>query len=350
MNHLISHLGQAAVMGDIWGSLLEWGPYLLAGGAAGAIVVVLWLVVRFVFGTPQEGGDELDEPEEGVFGALTPALAAQIPETEKESTDFARLLRQAGMYRPTAAANIYALRFVLLFGTAVLVGLLALLAPQPYFWPVLIVGVIVAGGLSVIPRLYVFFRRRRRIREIRNGLADMMDMLSMCMGGGLPLSPSLDHVSKNLIAHPALAQELQILKRQAELGSLKLALADFARRVDLPEGRLVAQQLTRGDQLGTQVTGSLLEQADHFRAARRQAAIMQANKAPVKLTFPLLLCFAPAALILLISPAILELARFFRTGPEGAAVTAESIAAPSVQVSEALEDARRQAEFDRLNP
>ena len=88
------------------------------------------------------------------------------------------------------------------------------------------------------------------------------------------------------------------------------ALTDFAERVNIPEVRQVTSLLQRGDQLGTQLTPSLLDQADHFRTTRRQMATLQANKAPVKLTLPLMFCFAPAVLILLISPAMLELQEF----------------------------------------
>jgi hypothetical protein len=56
----------------------------------------------------------------------------------------------------------------------------------------------------------------------------------------------------------------------------------------------------------------LLDQADHFRSARRQLATMQANKTPVILTLPLMFCFAPAVLILLMSPTILQLTEFLR--------------------------------------
>jgi hypothetical protein len=60
----------------------------------------------------------------------------------------------------------------------------------------------------------------------------------------------------------------------------------------------------------------LTDQADHFRSSRRQAATEQANEAPVKMVLPLMLCFAPAALIMLISPALLELREFINP-PEG---------------------------------
>jgi hypothetical protein len=50
----------------------------------------------------------------GVFGAWTEAFASQIPESEKERKEFGAVLKQAGMYSPTARASVYAYRFLLL--------------------------------------------------------------------------------------------------------------------------------------------------------------------------------------------------------------------------------------------
>jgi tight adherence protein C len=296
--------------------------------AVGAIVCVLLLVVRMLTRPRSPVADEPTKREplsdvelerslrapgqNGVFGSLTDALATQLPEGQKERSDFQKLLRQAGLYSRTARVSIYALRFVLMFVPMAIAGVIALLSPQVYVLRILIIGASVAGGLSIIPRLYVFFRRRHRMNEIREGLSDMMDMLSMCLSGGMPLSPSLDHVANNLEAYPSLAEELTILKRQAEVGSLRRALVDFADRIDLPQVRQVAGLLARGEQLGTRLSASLLDQADHFRATRRQLATMQANKTPVILTLPLMFCFAPAVLILLMSPTVLQLTEFLR--------------------------------------
>ena len=73
--------------------------------------------------------DDFDYPDsesDGLFGSLTPALAAQIPESEQESKDFLKLLRSAGLYRPSARASIYAIRFVLLIVPLVIGGILRL--------------------------------------------------------------------------------------------------------------------------------------------------------------------------------------------------------------------------------
>ncbi len=311
-------------------------PLLSEWGSSAAIFViaalVFYLIARIWTRKPSPEQMRLkrispdvslgEEPaDEGLVDALAPALAVQLPETEKERRDFQLLLRQAGLYSPRARVLIYALRFVLLVTPLLAAGVWAVLADSEQTFRILFTGGLAAATLSVMPRLYVYFRRRRRLRHIRAGLPDTIDMLSMCTSGGLGLSESLQHVAGQLSSYPEMAQELLILKKQSEVGSLKQALADFAIRVDLPEVRQLTGLLTRGTRLGTQLAGSLNEQADHMRVARRQAATMQANKTPVKLVFPILFCFAPAALILLTSPAVLELRDFLNPSADSAVAT-----------------------------
>ncbi len=308
----------------------EWGPSLLVFAIAAA---AFYLVARLWIRKPDRSDARLaeigtDDPEaepspNGLFAKMAPALAVQIPETEKERHDFQILLRQAGLYRPTTRTTIYALRFLLLILPLIAGGIWVVWANNPDLtWKIVIGAAITSAALSVVPRLYVWQRRRKRLNRIRRGLPDTIDMLSMCTSGGMGLSESLEHVAGQLAAYPEVAQELLILRRQAEVSSLKSALADFSERVDLPEARQLAALLTRGTRLGTQLAGSLNEQADHLRVARRQAATTAANKTPVKLVFPLLFCVAPAALLLLMAPAMFDLHDFLFPKPEQAVTAA----------------------------
>ena len=319
MNNLISQIQNQLDAAAI-GAWLRTPSAWVALGCGG---VVLLLVVRLLFkargkrrqstaaASTSAAAQRLHDERLGVFGGLTEALARQIPESKKEHREFGAMLRQAGMYSPTARASVYAFRFLFMTFPLLCAGLLAVSSPPEHTWRILIVGGILAMGLSIIPRMYVWVRRKSRLNEMNNGLADMLDMLSMCLGGGMPLSASLDHVARNLTSYPALGEELLIMKRQAEVGSLRMALSDWANRIDTPEVRQVATLLARGDQLGTQLGGSLLDQADHFRTTRKALATLQANRTPVFLTFPLMFCFAPAVLILLMSPAFMQLSDFF---------------------------------------
>ena len=293
----------------------EWLQSPVAWFGIACFLLAVPVVLRLLFSKKKDEATERPadprRPSGGVFGPLTEALASQIPESEKERVEFGQMLRQAGLYSPTARQSIYAYRFLLLVFPLFCTGLLAIASPPSQTWRILIVGGVITALLSVTPRMWVFLRRQKRVAQINAGLADMLDMLGMCLGGGMPLSHSLDHVSKNLTAYPALGEELQIMRRQADVGSLRMALSDWANRIDSPEVRQVATLLTRGDQLGASISGSLLEQADHFRTTRKNLANLQANRLPVFLTFPLLFCFAPAALIVLMSPAFMQLSEFF---------------------------------------
>lgn len=306
-------------MNDFFHSIGSWFQGLATGDSrtllfSGAALCAALIIIARIFFRSRARRTVTQEPihddTSGAFGSMTEALAKQLPESKKEKRDFSQLLKQAGLYSPTARISIYAFRFVLLLLPLIVAGIIIILSPQQHTFRILILGVVAAGTLSIIPRFYVLLRRGKRLHEIRTGLADMMDMLSMCLGGGMPLSPSLEHVATNLASYPALAEELNIVKRQAELGSLKIALADFSNRIDIPEVRQVASLLSRGEQLGTQLSESLHEQADHFRSTRRQVATMHSNRMPVFLTLPLMFCFAPAVLVLLMSPAMLELTDF----------------------------------------
>ena len=294
--------------------------WLIPAGVFALVVAAVWISYRRAtrkpsgverrLGAIHPGGDEEVEAGQGVFGALTPALAAQIPESRRETRDFNKMLRNAGLYQPHAAMTIYAMRFVLLAIPLIFAGFIAVAAPSSETFRIMLMGGFAGVALSILPRIYVFLRRRRRQREIRSGLADSMDMMSMCIGGGMGISQSLEHVAGQLANYPALAQELLIIRRQAEVGSLSRALADFSERVDLSEARLLTNLLARGDKLGTKLSGTLMDQADHMRQARKTLATARANKTPVKLVLPIVFCFAPAALLMLLSPAVLDLKDF----------------------------------------
>ncbi len=311
------------------GGWVDWWPAILAFGTT---VLGIWLLARRwrpeanrrrarLDSIPREAaGEEADR--RGVLSALAPALAAQIPESGQERSDFKQLLRSAGLYSPAAATTIYALRFVLLVLPMIVAGVLALVAEPSQGMSILIAGGVAGACLSIVPRLYVFFRRRTRIFRIRQGLPDTLDMLSMCIDAGLGLTESLEHVARHLTNYPEVSMELAILRRQAEVSSLQVALADFAARVNIQEVRQLANLLTRGDRLGTKLAGSLLGQAHHLRVARRQVATTLANKTPVKLVLPVMFCFAPAALILLTAPAVLELTEFLAPSDGQSVLTA----------------------------
>jgi len=313
----------------LWHNITTWlktvtaqdstGVTIYVAFAAGAIFFLL--LARRANRRVKPFNERLDEVEQQVagpeprptfFDSIAAAFAIRFSETKKGQAEFRQLLRGAGLYHPQAATHFYAMRFIFLMAPLAAAGAIAMQSERQFLTPILLCGVLAAAVLSIVPRLYVFFLRRRRATNIRHTLPEAMDMLSMCVGGGMPLNAALDHVARQLTHCPELAEELLILKCQAELSSLKLALNDLSARVNLPDVRQLTGLLTRGERFGTKLAGTLIEQSDHMRQTRKRLATAQANKTPVKLVLPMLLCFAPAALILLVGPAMIELKEFIR--------------------------------------
>ena len=242
--------------------MLDLYESLLMASVFASVALTIYLLGRYFTSRPREDARlrqiSLDspyngEPEAGVFGAWAPALAAQLPESQAEHEAFRQMLRQAGIYQPRAWETIYALRFIFLVVPLMVAGILAVLLDQQYTMPILVGGVIVAAIMVIVPRFYVYFRRRRQMQRIREGLADVIDMLGMCVSGGLPLSAGLEQVAQRMTTYPECANELLLLKRQAELGGIKHALEDFTQRVNLPEASQLAGLLLRNTSLGTEL-------------------------------------------------------------------------------------------------
>lgn len=258
------------------------------------------------------------------FGALAESLAAQIPQMSFEEQGLEQDLRRAGYYRPNVRRDYLALRNGMLFGIIIITGVMAVISGPDNVdrtLEILLVGLIVAGLAFGVPRIMLYLQAQRRVRRIENGLPDALDMISMCVTGGLALQPALERVSRELYnSHPDLAMELTIVRYQAEVGSLGRAFQQMAKRIDVPDVISITTMITQAERLGANVVAALREYADGMRHARRQTAEERANQTGIKLLFPLVFFLAPSVFLLLWGPALLEIRTFFReqTAPGGA--------------------------------
>jgi tight adherence protein C len=87
----------------------------------------------------------------------------------------------------------------------------------------------------------------------------------------------------------------------------------LAERAPVPEIRSLVRALERAERYGTSVAVTLVSQAREMRSRRRAAVEEAARAAPVKMLFPLVVCFLPAFVILTVAPVVLTALRSFRT-------------------------------------
>lgn len=259
-----------------------------------------------------------------IFGSLTHALAGVLKGNEKQREKLQTFLRHAGHYHRSALAEFMALRNALVIGWAFLITLTIVAATEPGDRGMLIL--LLVGGIGGIllyslPRLVLETMAKRRLQRIEESLPDALDMITMCMSGGLPLQMSMTRVGGELEkTHRDLSFELKVIGRQMEAGSLEGALKNFAGRIDTPEVQSLAAIIGQTEQQGSSVALAFQEFADNVRLARRQTADEKGNKTALKLLFPLVFCLAPPVYMMLLMPAAIEMSQFIQreTQPGGA--------------------------------
>jgi tight adherence protein C len=183
-----------------------------------------------------------------------------------------------------------------------LVGMLSLLEG-------IIFGTFVGLLGYLAPALWLAHLKRSRQTQIRRALPDALDVIVVCLEGGLSLSGAMEKVSVELNdAHPLLASELAIVRREIQLGrTTGQALKQFADRFDAEELRSLASVVIQAERFGASIVKAFRVHADSLRLRRYQYAEAQAQKAPVKLIFPTVLFIFPALYIVLMGPAGVEL-------------------------------------------
>ena len=245
--------------------------------------------------------------------AITTSLARVVPQSAGEVRKIERDLKRAGYYRTTALVEYMATRNALVVGALITFGLLAVLADPSSTFPqmLMVVGVLTACLGYGFPRLVLSFQAKRRVERIQRGLPDALDIIHMCLTGGLPLREAFKRVAHEIkFFHRDIAVELDIIHRQADADTMSHALKQFARRIDAPDVNALSALVAQTDRMGTHVATAVSEYADSVRLAYRQRAEERANKTSIKLLFPVIVCLAPLVYILLCGPPMLKMRNF----------------------------------------
>jgi tight adherence protein C len=177
----------------------------------------------------------------------------------------------------------------------------------------LLAGCILGGMGTVLPGLWLDRVAARRHIKLRTALPDFLDLMIVCLEGGLSLQETIRRVSDELrLAHPELAVELGIVQRDIELGAtVDQALKRFAARSDYEGVRSLSTFIRETQRFGTNITEALRSHADVLRNQREQAAEECAQKASVKILLPTLLLIFPAIFVVLVGPAAVQIYQAF---------------------------------------
>jgi tight adherence protein C len=227
-----------------------------------------------------------------------------------DNSQLRQSLIQAGFRHPKATAIFFGIRL-----------LLAILLPVLYLTANAINGVLSRGNLLVcfmlsgagfysIPYLLRFAITRRQDR-IDKALPDVLDLLIVCMEAGLSLQATINRVSDEVQSISIdLYKELQLTNAELRTGiTRETALRNLGERTGVQNVKALVGLMIQSEKMGASIVQSLRTHAAFLRVQRAQRAEEQAAKLPVKILFPLLLCIFPAIFVVVLGPAIIQVAK-----------------------------------------
>ena len=170
-----------------------------------------------------------------------------------------------------------------------------------------VIILVVAAAGFFLPRIIVKNQAVKRQEELNLSFPDALDMMLICVQGGIGMEQTIDKVAEEVAEHsPILAEELGILSAEmAMLSDRRAALSDFGKRVG-GHAKSFSTTLIQAEQYGTSMSQALRVMADELRDIRMANAEQKAMALPPKLTVPMMLFFLPALFIVILGPAGIE--------------------------------------------
>lgn len=174
-----------------------------------------------------------------------------------------------------------------------------------------LLGLAAAAAMGVLgffaPDLWLSHVADTRGEEMRRALPDSLDLLTISVESGLAFDAAMSHVATSTSG--PLAAEFQRTLQEMQLGTRRQdALRAMAERTNVDDLNYIVSALVQADSFGIPVGDVLRVQAEEMRLKRSQRAEEAAAKMPVKILFPLLFCIMPATLIVIVGPAVINIA------------------------------------------
>jgi tight adherence protein C len=268
-----------------------------------------------------QGALEGDLQDDTLLRMLFRWAAKRVPPPNMDSPTGEKLqqtLLQAGFLKSTAPQT-YQITRVLLAAAGGVLGLLFGAIFHPSVATPLLLGL---GGIGVgifVPSYYLGRRARIRQNNISRQLSDVLDLLVVCVEAGLGLFEAIRIVGAECDRHgQEIGTELNLVATDISAGaSLGQALRGLADRTGVDDIKPLAATLIQSEQLGAQIGPALRSSSDALRTRRRLHAEEDAQKASIKILFPLVVFVLPAMIAVIIGPAMISVLHTLTSGGGG---------------------------------
>lgn len=173
-------------------------------------------------------------------------------------------------------------------------------------------GAMVAGGVGLVigyllPSMWLSRAGKARVKEMRQTLPDVLDLLTITVQAGLSFDAAMARVAEKYSTN-ALGQEFNLVLQEVRLGRPRLeAITALGERSGVDDVRNFTQAVVQSEQMGVGIGKILRLQAEDLRRTRIQAAKEKAGRATLVMLLPMAGCIFPTLFIVLLGPAVLIL-------------------------------------------
>lgn len=225
---------------------------------------------------------------------------------QKAIQDTAKKMELAGNPWPIDAATFLAIRFIMAVVLGGFVTAMVMLSPTPNFSDNALYIFGATFGGFFLPHLMLTSKITNRQKEIRKAMPDALDLLTICVEAGLGFDAAMSKVSEKWDNQLSLAFARTI--REVQLGKPRRdSLKDMSDRLGVAEMTSFVAAIIQSEQLGVSMAKILRIQSDQMRMKRRQRAEEEAHKAPVKMVLPMAFLMFPTILIIILTPAAIQI-------------------------------------------
>ncbi len=251
---------------------------------------------------------EKDRQASELAERIASPLNRLIPPSAAEAKKLQKQLMQAGFRSPSAPITYRAIQIFSLGGFPAAVAVGCAVLARPLNSAVLFILFAFVIGFF-LPRFVLRRMILSRQRLVRWGLADALDLMVISIEAGLGLNAAMMKVGSELKeVHPDICDEFELANLEIRVGRDRdEALRNLAERTGVDDLRSLVAMLIQTDKFGTSIARAIRAFSDSLRTKRRQRAEQAAQKAAVKLLFPLACFLFPTLFIALLGPAAIQL-------------------------------------------
>jgi tight adherence protein C len=230
--------------------------------------------------------------------------------SEKSLSKMQVKLAQAGNPSAFGPAEFIGFRLLLAIGLAV--GFFLLMSVAGVGMQSALAMAVIGGAFGLLmPGIWLDRKIKSRKKEISRALPDAIDLLTISVESGLGFDPAMMRVAEKW--DNALSREFARVLSELRIGKSKReALRGMAERCDDDGLSTFVSSVIQADQLGVSISQVLRIQSEAIRVKRRQKAEELAQKAPLKMLFPMIFLIFPALYVVILGPAVPRIVDSFK--------------------------------------